>query len=121
MGQNDYSKYYSSDTIDLYNSKVIRASVGCFDLPVINIDYKDLNKFKMHTIYSTALYEDSVSLKKIKFKEPFILAFGAEADGLTKEFLKNETVNIKIETSSKVESLNLASAVSVCLYKIFTE
>ena len=106
------------DTIDPYNPKVVRASVGCFDLPVINIDYRDLTKFK-HTIYSTALYENSIPLKNVKFKEPFIIAFGSEAEGLTKEFLKKETVNIKIETSKSVESLNLASAVSVCLYEIY--
>ena len=106
------------DTIDLYNPKVVRASVGCFDLPVINIDYKDLAKFK-HTIYSTALYENSTPLKAIKFKEPFIIAFGSEADGLTEEFLKNKTENIKIEMNKNVESLNLASAVCICLHKIY--
>ena len=108
------------DTIDLYNPKVVRASVGCFDLPVINIGYKDLAKFK-HTIYSTALYKNSIPLKEVKFKEPFIMAFGSEAEGLSKEFLKNKTVNIKIEMSKNVESLNLASAVSICLYEIYAK
>lgn len=109
------------DAIDLYNPKVVRASVGCFDLPVINIDYEDLLKFKNQTIYSTALYKDSTPLNKIKFKTPFIVAFGSEADGLTNNFLKNKTKNIKVETSNKVESLNLASAVSICLYEIYTQ
>ena len=108
------------DTIDLYNPKVIRASVGCFDLPVINIDYNDLSKFK-HTFYSTELHEDSTPLKKVEFQEPCIIAFGSEANGLTKEFLKNKMINIKIETSNNVESLNLASAVSICLYKIYAK
>ena len=109
------------DTIDFYNPKVVRASVGCFDIPVLNINYEDLSNFKNHTIYSTALYENSTPLKQIKFKEPFIIAFGSEADGLSEKFLENKTVNINIETSTCVESLNLASAVSVCLYKIFTD
>ena len=107
------------DTIDLYNPKVVRASVGCFDLPVININYENLKNFENHTIYSTALYEDSIPLKKVEFKKPFIIAFGSEAEGLSKEFLKNKTVNIRIETSNDVESLNLASAVSICLYEIY--
>ena len=109
------------DTIDLYNPKVVRASVGCFDIPAINIDYKNIKLFKAHTIYSTALYENSKPLKDMEFKQPFIIAFGSEAEGLTKEFLQNKTENIKIETTSKVESLNLASAVSICLYKIFSK
>ena len=107
------------DTIDLYNPKVVRASVGCFDIPVINIEYNDIKLFKSHTIYSTALYENSKSLKDVEIKHPFIIAFGSEAEGLTKKFLKNKIQNIKIETTSKVESLNLASAVSICLYKSF--
>lgn len=108
------------DTIDLYNPKVIRASVGCFDLPVINVNYDDLSKFN-HTIYSTALYEKSILLKKAEFKEPFIIAFGSEADGLTNKFLQSCTFNINIETSNNVESLNLASAVSICLYEIYAK
>ena len=48
-----------------------------------------------------------------------LMSFGSEANGLTEEFLKNKTVNIKIETNTEVESLNLASAVSICLYEIY--
>ena len=109
------------DTIDLYNPKVIRASVGCFDIPVINIKYEDLKLFKNHNIYSTALYKNSIPLKNITFKMPFIIAFGSEAEGLSDNFLQNKTVNFNIETSTCVESLNLASAVSICLYEIFTK
>ena len=109
------------NTIDLYNPKVVRASVGCFDLPVINISYDDLSSLKELNVYSTALYENSIPLNEVEFKEPFVIAFGSEADGLTDEFLKRtnfvNTKNIKIETSAQVESLNLASAVSICLYK----
>ena len=108
------------DTIDLYNPKVIRASVGCFDIPVININYDEIKLFKNHKTYSTALYKNSKPLKSVKFKEPFIVAFGSEAEGLTDNFLQNKTENIKIETTGKVESLNLASAVSVCLYESFS-
>ena len=107
------------DTIDLYNPKVVRASVGCFDIPVINIDYKDLNLFKNFSIYSTALHENSVPLNQVTFKEPFIIAFGSEADGLSDNFLVQKTININIEMNKNVESLNLASAVSICLYEIY--
>ncbi len=109
------------DTIDLYNPKVIRASVGCFDIPVINVDYDEISLFKNHKIYSTALYKDSKPLKSIKFETPFIIAFGSEADGLTNKFLMKTTENIKIETSTNVESLNLSIAVSICLYESFTK
>lgn len=109
------------ETIDLYNPKVIRASVGCFDIPVINIKYEELNLFKNHHVYSTALYKNSKPLNAVNFKEPLIIAFGSEADGLSDEFLKNKTTNINIETSKNVESLNIAGAVAICLYKIFEQ
>lgn len=108
------------ETVDLYNPKVIRASVGCFNIPTINIKIEDLSLFENYCIYSTALYENSISLEDVEFKEPLIIAFGAESNGLSKEFTEKTTTNIKIETSTCVESLNLASAVSICLYKIFT-
>lgn len=107
------------NTIDLYNPKVVRASVGCFDIPVISIDYPDLNLFKNYSIYSTSLHENSIPLKNVTFKEPFIIAFGSEADGLTDSFLTQKTININIEMNKNVESLNLASAVSICLYEIY--
>ena len=107
------------DTIDLYNPKVVRASVGCFDIPVINIDYADLEDFKDYNIYSTMLHENSVPLNEVSFKLPFIIAFGSEADGLSKKFLSLKTTNINIEMNKNVESLNLASAVSICLYEIY--
>ena len=107
------------ETIDLYNPKVVRASVGCFDMPVVNIKYEDLKLFENHNIYSTALYENSKPLKTVKFDEPLIIAFGSEAEGLSQEFLKNKTININIEMNKNVESLNLASAVSICLYETY--
>ena len=108
------------ETIDIYNPKVVRAAVGCFDLPIINIDYDDLKRFS-YNIYSTALYENSLPLKSVDFKEPLIVAFGSEANGLTKEFLNTvKSTNINIETSNEVESLNLSTAVSICLYEIYT-
>lgn len=107
------------DTVDLYNPKVIRASVGCFDLPILNIHYEYLDLFKNYIIYSTALHENSQPLKDVLFKEPLIIAFGAEADGLSQRFLERKVTNIKIEINNSVESLNLASAVSICLYKIY--
>ncbi len=114
------------DTIDLYNPKVVRSSVGCFDLPVIKIDYSDLELFKEFNIYSTALYDNSMPLKSVKFETPMMIAFGAEADGLTKEFLKivsknKKSKNVNIEMKNDVESLNLATAVSICLYEVFVK
>lgn len=109
------------ETIDLYNPKVVRSSVGCFDIPVINLGFEDLKLFKKHKFYSTALYEDSKPLKSVKFEEPLIIAFGSEAEGLSKEFLKIKTINIKIETSKNVESLNLAGAVTICLYELYSK
>ena len=45
--------------------------------------------------------------------------FGSEADGLTDELIKKSDDSVKIEMSPMVESLNLATSVSVILYELF--
>ena len=43
--------------------------------------------------------------------------FGSEADGLSEQLINFATTSVKIEMAKTVESLNLASSVSVILYQ----
>ena len=45
--------------------------------------------------------------------------FGSEAEGLSCELINYSTESVKIEMKDNVESLNLASSVSVIMYKLF--
>ena len=47
--------------------------------------------------------------------------FGSEANGLSDELVDFSTNSVKIEMAETVESLNLATSVSVILYQLFAE
>ena len=52
-------------------------------------------------------------------KTPSLIMFGSEADGLSDELVNFSTGSVKIEMAQTVESLNLATSVSVILYELF--
>ena len=58
-------------------------------------------------------------LKNYSVKEPMLVMFGSEADGLSDELVEFATKNVKIEMSSTVESLNLSVSCAVVLYELF--
>ncbi len=108
------------DCCDIYSPKTIRASVGTFfQIPVF--EYKTIqeiqNGFKGYKLISTNLHKKSnISINDIKGK--FVLMFGSEADGLTKNTSDIADNNFILPINSSVESLNLATAVSIILYEI---
>lgn len=108
----------SKESADLYNPKVLRASMGSiFHLNVVN--NVELNKviedFRKngYKIYSTTL--DGINLEKIKFHNKAIIIFGSEADGISGELIKVSDEKITIPRYGKAESLNVASACAIIL------
>ncbi len=109
------------ESVDLYNPKSVRASVGnLWKVPVVYID-----KFeKLVDIFSdfkriATLPRAKNKLKSFKATFPLLIMFGSEANGLSEELINFSTDSIKVEMSEIVESLNLASSVSVILYELF--
>lgn len=109
----------SKETVDVYNSKVIRASEGA----IFNLNYviKDLDVFlrtikDKYTIYTTNV-EVGTSLKEINRKEPFAIIMGNEGNGVRKEISNYATDTIYIPISNKMESLNVGVATSIILYE----
>ena len=107
------------DCIDLYNPKCVRSSVGnLWKLPIIHIDrFEDLNIFDKFSKIAT-LPRANHTLKDFNPQTPLMLMFGSEADGLSDKLIDFATDTVKIEMEQSVESLNLATSVSVILYKI---
>lgn len=111
------------DSVDIYNPKCVRASVGnLWKLPIIHIrSFEELkNNFNNFNRIAT-LPKSNNLLKKFETKFPCIIMFGSEADGLSKELIDFSTDSVKIEMAKTVESLNLAVSVSVILYNIFID
>ena len=109
------------ESVDIYNPKSVRASVGnLWKIPIIHI--KDLDELK--EIFAdferiATLPRSKNMLKTFKIKTPSLIMFGSEADGLSDELVNFSTDSVKIEMAQTVESLNLATSVSVILYELF--
>lgn len=106
------------DTVDLYNPKCVRSSVGnLWKIPVFELD--DLNVFADYERVATLPKSDkSVWLSDYKPAEKCLIMFGAESTGLSEELKNYATKNVTIEMSDKVESLNLSVSAAVILYKL---
>lgn len=109
------------DSVDIYNPKCVRASVGnLWKLPILHIkDFEELKNIFSNFERIATLPRAKNLLKTYKIKLPTLVMFGSEANGLSEELIKFSTNSVKIEMNKAVESLNLATSVSVILYELF--
>lgn len=107
--------------VDLYNPKVVNAAKdSIFKLNISfdkNLELLKQVKKKMK-IFSTDVRdgEDIGSLGKQKL---FCLVLGNESRGVDKEIKKISDDFIKIKTSGKIESLNVASSAAIIFHDIY--
>jgi len=114
--------FASADTVDIYNPKVIRGTMGAlFHVPVKeNVTlYDELvvlkqNNFKIIGTVS----EDGIPLAQFKKQEKTVLLIGNEAQGLAPELDSIIDSNICITRKGKGESLNAAIAAGIFLYHL---
>lgn len=111
------------ESVDIYNPKCVRSSVGnLWKLPIIHItDFKELEERFSDFERIATLPRTNNMLKTFKAKQPCVVMFGSEANGLSEDLIKFSTNTVKIEMAETVESLNLAASVSVILYQLFIE
>ena len=113
----------SKKCVDLYNSKVIRATQGMFcHIPVISMDIEDAIKILRDrgvTIYSTNVVNgvDVRTLDKTN-RSRFALVMGNEGAGVSRKVQMLCDKNLYIPMDSKVESLNVGVACSIILYEL---
>lgn len=110
----------SKETVDCYNSKVIRATMGAiFRVKIIYVDdlKQVLNTFKSNKV--KVLVTDLNKAKSI-YEEDLrksIIVIGNEANGVSKELLEIADGKIKIPMEGKTESLNAAVATGIIIYE----
>ncbi len=114
---------YGGQSVDIYNPKSVRASVGnLWKIPIVEIkEFNDLKEIFGTFNRVATLPRTKNLLKNYKINLPALIMFGSEADGLSQELTEYSTDTVKIEMSKAVESLNLASSVSIILYELFME
>lgn len=110
----------SKDTVDIYNPKVVRSTMGSiFRIPFLYVEnltqtVEDLKKRDFET-YSAHL--QGRSFYDFDYRKPTIFCIGNEGNGLSDELSDTTEYKIKIPMWGKVESLNAATASTVLMYE----
>ena len=117
--------FMSKDTVDIYNPKVIRSTMGAiFRLPFIYVD--DLEELIIRLksmnveVYASSLKESKL-YDEIWYGSNIALIMGNESKGISDKLLSLSTQNIRIPMLGKTESLNVAIASAIILYEMFRQ
>ncbi len=110
----------SKDTADVYNSKVVRSTMGAiFRVKIIECeDFKQtLKEIKKHKFKMVA---SSLQTKKTIYDIDYhkkVIIIGNEANGVEKQIQELADEKVKIPMLGKAESLNASVATGIILYE----
>ena len=111
----------SKTCVDLYNSKVLRATQGMiFNVNIIEEDLEKIIpelKRKNYKVYGTKV-NGGKSLKDIEKTDKFAIIMGNEGNGVTSNILDMCSDYIYIDMNESCESLNVGVATSIILYEL---
>lgn len=113
----------SRGCVDVYNSKVLRSTVGSiFHIKIIQYDdeaytaallLKNMN-FKLYCAHPRG----ENSCFKQAFSDKNVIVIGNEANGISDNMLNNCDVTVTIPMPGKAESLNASVAAALMIYEI---
>jgi len=108
----------SANSVDPYNPKVVRASMGAIFHVPIELDFA-VSELKNRFSHIACLDMQGDTLAAPTFKEFECYVFGNEARGIPRETLMAlKAKAFTIQGAGSIESLNLASAVNICAYEL---
>lgn len=111
----------SNDTVDLYNSKVLRSTQGMlFNINILRQDLTNvINELKNnnYTIYGTKV-DNGNDVKEINKINKFALIIGNEGTGISDNILKQCDKYLYIKMNNNCESLNAGVAASILMYEM---
>jgi RNA methyltransferase, TrmH family len=105
--------FCSPTSVDIWNPKVIQASMGAFlRVKAIEIDFKDIkNTYPKLPIFSTILRGDNIF--KTDFPRCGMIVIGNEGNGVSDFILQQTDFKISIPGGGGAESLNAAIATGI--------
>ncbi|WP_366185145.1 RNA methyltransferase [Flavobacterium ovatum] len=107
----------SNETVDIYNSKVVQATMG--SIARVNVNYVSLNTYLSQTnktIFGT--FMDGENIYKYSLPQEGIIIMGNEANGISEDLEKIITQRLSIPRFGALqitESLNVATATAIIL------
>ena len=112
----------SSDCVDLYNSKTVRAAMGSFykikativsDLPAAITAIKEQGR----SVYAAELRPGAVSVSELNTSPTDIVVIGNEGHGIAEDVSSACTASVYIPISENTESLNASVAAGVLMWE----
>ena len=110
----------SRDTVDIYNPKVIRSTMGSiFRVPFVYADNMEqvMEFLKKNQITAYAAHLDGTNYTKEDYRKSSAFFIGNEGNGLSDGLTRAADRKIKIPMSGNVESLNAAMAAGLLMYE----
>lgn len=112
---------FTTDSVDVYNPKVVRSTAGSIlHLPfVVNANPEEIaSKLRAAgiQIFTTAADGTPITQLRDRLRAPTAWVFGNEAHGVSPELATVADEVVALPIFGRAESLNLATAASVCLY-----
>lgn len=113
--------WLTTDSVDLYHPKVLRASAGVwFKLPMaITKNLKsELWQLQSQGVQIVATVPNgTLNYWQIDFRKPTLILLGNEGSGISNDLLSLANYCVKIPLSNGVESLNVAICTALILYE----
>jgi len=105
---------------DIHNPNVVRASVGTlFTVPVIEATTEEtLTWLREHGfLILAATPQAKEEFTKVNMAQPLAIAVGTEQLGLSKVWMENADIQVRIPMNGIADSLNVAMATTLLLYE----
>lgn len=107
--------------VDIYNSKVIRSTMGSiFDMKILNLTQDEaIKELKNRKFDIVSSYLDTNNFyDNIDYNYKTALVIGNEANGVNGELINKSDILVKIPIYGKAESLNAAISSAILMYEI---
>lgn len=112
----------SPNSVDFYSPKVVRASAGSlWHIPLYErVTIEDLIAAWPNQNIFALDSEGATSLLEVEVSGPSLWIFGNEAQGLHTLIEDSRIIPVKIPMAGNAESLNLASAAAIVMFRVST-
>jgi RNA methyltransferase, TrmH family len=115
----------TSNTVDPFNPKAIRASMGSIlHVPIVHSEdastFIKTCKEKGFQTVATVLTGRTTHFD-IDLKKPTVMVLGQEGAGLPQDIMADIDLHVRIPMASTIDSLNVATAAAVILYEAFRQ
>lgn len=117
--------FMTKGSVDLYNPKTIRSTMGAvFHIPIVMdysieeyVEWMSKNNIRL---FATDL-EGSKPLAECQFTESVAIVIGNEANGISDTLRACATNKVRIPMPGGLESLNASIAASICMYEVMRQ